>query len=450
MNVAGSVFTGNTTSSQGGAIASNGGAATISLCDFNSNAASSHGGAIQVAGATNIASSTFRGNTSSGNGGAISAASTLTVDQCTFNKNTAAGSAGGGAIAGSTLTVNNSTIFDNTASSSSSSVGGGGVLVSSGTLTINSTIIAGNKLTGGGSTNGRDLFSSSTMSIAGNNSLIGTNDSSNVTLTGAYQAGTNASLLDPLLNSLSDNGGAILPDGNRIKTMSLQTNSPAINQGNNTLGFATDQRGSGYTRASGQADVGAFEVQSGTPPPPTATVTFGDGSNQRSMVKRIVVVFSESVNFSPNVASAFSLYRSGTGAPNDTVALTVNPATGPASSVTITFSGALTENGSLRDGIYDFMISAGVVSGAGGALDGNNDGIAGGSYSVVGSTANKYFRLFGDSDGSGQVDFLVDFIAFRNAFAGGGPNATFDFDNSNTVDFLNDFIAFRNRFNATP
>ena len=60
------------------------------------------------------------------------------------------------------------------------------------------------------------------------------------------------------------------------------------------------------------------------------------------------------------------------------------------------------------------------------------------------------FRLFGDSDGSGGVDFLVDFIAFRNAFANGGPNSIFDFDNSNSVDFLVDFINFRNRFNATP
>ena len=118
--------------------------------------------------------------------------------------------------------------------------------------------------------------------------------------------------------------------------------------------------------------------------------------------------------------------------------------------MTITFSGGLTQFGSLIDGYYDFMISAGIVSGLAGALDGNNDNIPGGSYSVNGNTTNKYFRLFGDSDGSGQVDFLTDFIAFRNAFANGGPNPIFDFDNSNTVDFLVDFINFRNRFNATP
>ena len=186
-------------------------------------------------------------------------------------------------------------------------------------------------------------------------------------------------------------------------------------------------------------------------PPPTVTnVTFGDGTNQRSMVKQIVVTFSEAVSFSPDVVSAFTLSRTGSDTPTGNVAVTANPPSGSATSVTITFSGGMSENGSLRDGFYDFTISAGVVSGAGGALDGNNDGIAGGSYTVTGTTANKYFRLFGDADGSGQVDFLNDFIAFRSAFASGGPSTIFDYDNSGGVDFLVDFINFRNRFNATP
>ena len=201
------------------------------------------------------------------------------------------------------------------------------------------------------------------------------------------------------------------------------------------------------------SDTGGITIATMTvavvPPPTVTSVTFGDGSNQRSMIKQFVVTFSEAVSFSPDVVSAFLLTRTGTGAPNDTVALTANPPTGPASTVTITFSGSMTENGSLRDGVYDLTISAGVVSGVGGALDGNSDGISGGSYSVVGNTTNKFFRLFGDSDGSGSVDFLSDFIAFRNAFANGGPSVIFDFDNSGAVDFLVDLIQFRNRFNAS-
>ena len=60
---------------------------------------------------------------------------------------------------------------------------------------------------------------------------------------------------------------------------------------------------------------------------------------------------------------------------------------------------------------------------------------------------STFFRLFGDSDGSGRVD-TIDFIAFRNAF-NGGPSSIFDFDNSGNVQ-TSDFIRFRNAFNTTP
>jgi hypothetical protein len=182
--------------------------------------------------------------------------------------------------------------------------------------------------------------------------------------------------------------------------------------------------------------------------PPTVTnVTFGDGGSQRSNVKQIVVNFSEAVTFTPDIVSAFTLTRTGTGGTLGNVALTASPASGPASSVTITFSGALTEFGSLVDGFYDFTISAAQVSGAGGALDGNGDSIPGGSYAVTGTTTNKFFRLFGDSDGSGVTD-LADFSAFRSAF-NLGPSITFDFDNDNNVG-LSDFAGFRTRFNMSP
>jgi hypothetical protein len=153
------------------------------------------------------------------------------------------------------------------------------------------------------------------------------------------------------------------------------------------------------------------------------------------------------VTFSPDVVSAFTLTRTGTGGPTGNVTLVANPVSGPTSSVTITFTGAFTENDSLIDGFYDFTISAGVVSGAGGALDGNNDTIPGGNYVVTGTTANDFFRLYGDEDGSGLVD-LLDFAAFRSVF-NLGPHPTFDFNNDNQVDLL-DFARFRANFNLTP
>ncbi len=56
----------------------------------------------------------------------------------------------------------------------------------------------------------------------------------------------------------------------------------------------------------------------------------------------------------------------------------------------------------------------------------------------------------GDTDDNGTIDFLTDFVEFRNAFANGGPNPFFDFNTDGLVDFLNDFVAFRNHFSLTP
>jgi len=88
-----------------------------------------------------------------------------------------------------------------------------------------------------------------------------------------------------------------------------------------------------------------------------------------------------------SAASCFTVHRSGTDGTIGDADLTASPATGPASVVTLTFHGALSEFDSLVDGIYDFMIDAAQVSGPGGALDGNHDLLPGGSYCVTGTTA---------------------------------------------------------------
>ena len=79
---------------------------------------------------------------------------------------------------------------------------------------------------------------------------------------------------------------------------------------------------------------------------------------------------------------------------------------------------------------------------------GRNDSTPGGSYTANGTTANKFFRFFGDSNGDGAVNQTVDFIAFRNAF--GFPSSIFDFDNSGDVDQAADFVKFKNNFGLTP
>ncbi len=185
------------------------------------------------------------------------------------------------------------------------------------------------------------------------------------------------------------------------------------------------------------------------PPPPTVIgVVFGDGTNQRSTVRQIVVTFSEAVAFMPSVASAFTLHRSGTGGTAGDVVLAANPPTGPTNSVTITFSGSLTESGnSLVDGLFDFIIDAAQVTGLGGALDGNSDTNPGGSYAVTATTANRYYRLFGDDNGDGTVS-QVDYNAFLIAYLN-GASLKFDFDSDGQVTQL-DYNAFILRYLGSP
>ena len=64
--------------------------------------------------------------------------------------------------------------------------------------------------------------------------------------------------IDPKLAPFLENNGG------PTQTLALQGGSPAIDAGNNSSGLATDQRGAGFARMSGNGtDIGAFEVQSG-------------------------------------------------------------------------------------------------------------------------------------------------------------------------------------------
>ena len=388
------------------------------------------GGAIYTQSALTIKDSTFSQN-SANNGGAVYLyAVGASVSNSTFSSNTAG--TRGGAIAGdlatnATVKVRNSTIAQNTASGT-----GGGVILSAAFFVLfelESSIVAGNVAT-------VDFAADSTVASVVKDSIIGKTTFTNFSSTNSL-IGTTTNPIDAKLTPLGNFGGP-------MPTHGFLAGSPAIDAGSNPDNLVVDQRG--FARSVGsKTDMGAFEYQG---VPYVGLVVFGDGTNQRSNVKQIVVTFSEAVNFMGDVASAFTLTRTGAAS---NVVLSANLTTGPASTVTITFSGSFTEaGGSLVDGTYDFMISAAQVSGVGGALDGNNDGTPGGSYSVTGSTANKFFRRFGDSNGSGAVDFMTDFMAFRAAFANGGPSTVFDFDGDGDVDFLVDFIAFRSRYSSGP
>jgi hypothetical protein len=109
----------------------------------------------------------------------------------------------------------------------------------------------------------------------------------------------------------------------------------------------------------------------------------------------------------------------------------------------LTFVGTEFVGGSLADGSYSLTVRADLVHDRWGReLDGDGNGSAGGDR------VDGFFRLFGDSDGDGDVDRL-DRDHFRSAF---GKSATdvgylwyFDFDGDGDVDGL-DNGQFNRRF----
>src|SRR5207244_168475 len=92
---------------------------------------------------------------------------------------------------------------------------------------------------------------------SGDYNLIG-NTSGICNLPGSH----NVTGVDPLLGPLQNNGGP-------TQTHALLTGSPAIDAGLNVAGSGADQRGDGFDRTVGSAnvsggdgtDIGAFEVQ---------------------------------------------------------------------------------------------------------------------------------------------------------------------------------------------
>lgn len=394
-----STFTGNTASAGGGLCQFNGGTLSIQDSTFSGNSATAPNGGggvyffgIPAAGDVLVRNSTLVGNSSAGPGGAIvfAVSGPLTVENCTLTGNSAAGEGGGVA-----QTIDPASVLD-----------------------LKNSVVSGNL----SPTPSKDLYSLGTINatFSGIGTFVGaknyTADSTTTSLLGA----------DLKLGSLSNNGGA-------TSTVPLLSLSPAINMGG-TVGFANDQRGTGYSRQVGSApDIGAFEFIPGAGA--TAAVTVGDGTSQRSMVKSLAVQFSGPVSFVPGIADAITLTRIGPGAPVTNVVLAYNQV---GNGVTITFNDPVFAPvaGSLADGRYQLTLHATKILAAGVPLDGDGNGIPGDDRVV------EFHRLFGDSNGDAFTD-NVDLIAFRAAFLAGGPSI-FDYDGDSNTD-LSDFVDFRER-----
>ncbi|MBX7103591.1 MAG: hypothetical protein K1X57_05895, partial [Gemmataceae bacterium] len=202
--------------------------------------------------------------------------------------------------------------------------------------------------------------------------------------------------------------------------------TPAINGNGSVIAFRSSASDLILLDSNGFDDVFAYI----TPPPTITSMKVADGLAQRSVVRSLTVTFDQPVMFAGDPAGAFVVRRG-----SETVALSAAVTTGTATTVTLTFSGAGTQFGSLLDGRYSLTVLSSQVLGIE-ALDGDADGLAGGDY-----VAN-FHRLFGDSNGDARVD-AVDFLAFRLGL--GMNNPAFDYDGDGVVGPTG-FLQFRVRF----
>ena len=255
------------------------------------------GGGIFNAGALILSNSTLSGNSVpsiSGAGGGVFNLGSLLVYNSTIYGNSAY--AGGGiASAGNMSMVINTSLSGNSATGF-----GGGIYAMNGPAILENTLLADN-------TGSTDDNCSGTITEVGHNLDTGATCGFSV---------VNSSLsnvVDPKLDVLADNGGP-------TKTMALQSGSPAINAGDDTICIDVntvnllDQRGVSRPQGS-HCDIGAYEYV--TPP----TVTINQASTQ-----------SDPTNASPiNFTAVFS--QPVTGFSGADVDLSAGSATGTLSAV---------------------------------------------------------------------------------------------------------------------
>lgn len=228
--VAHSILAENRGSTFGGGIL-NTGTTIITHSSVTGNVAR-QGGGMSNAGTVSIDNSAFTDNSSTSGAGGLHNSGKVIITNSTFARN-GTGIGGGGAIDnGGQGTITNSTISDNAA------LFGGGIDDSGGKLELQNTVLAHNTARRG---DGDDCSNESGLVTSLGNNLIGVCDI-------ALQATDRTT--DPGLGEFADDGA---PGHARV---SLLSDSPAIDAGNDSTCPATDQLG---TPRRGICDIGAVE-----------------------------------------------------------------------------------------------------------------------------------------------------------------------------------------------
>jgi parallel beta-helix repeat protein len=289
------------------------------------------------------------------------------------------------------------------------------------------TIVKNNTISGGTST--RDLYMSTgtgntsdynNFIRSGSPSLKLVNNGTTYTSLSSWRTATGFDT-----HSINVNPAFAAPSGSNYRLLST---SPLVNAGTTLGEVPLDYAGTARPVGSGY-DIGAYEYIDNIAPT-VVSVQIGDGSAQRSTVRKVTVVFSEKVNLNSGLG-----VRDGNGAlvPN----LTATASNPSADQLTweLSFSGTASMNGSLPDGIYTILATTAVKDLAGNSL-------------VSNYTSPKFHRLYGDSDGNKAVD-AVDLFKFRQCYLShtgdSNYNAVFDSDGNGAIDAL-DLFRFRGNY----
>jgi hypothetical protein len=196
--------------------------------------------------------------------------------------------------------------------------------------------------------------------------------------------------------------------------------------------------------ADGEVEDYVVQVAS---PPRVDRVIVNQGQSQRSSLHSVRITFDDLVDIDLTNGSPFQFTPASS---NDLIA-TNDPVVrneGGQTIVDLTFADGGpygNDAGSLNDGTYQLKIDASRVTSAGAWLG----GVGGSSVDpYISQPVDKFFRTYGDVDGSGNVG-LNDFALFRGTFGRSagqdGYLSELDSDGDNIIG-LSDFAAFRSNF----
>jgi len=245
------------TANSGGGVFTHYGTITITAAMVSYNAATDAGGGIYNYGGVFIVDSTVANNHAGSYGGGIftrQSGGVLTVINSTVSGNTADGHGGGivNTNNAETLTLDSCTIANNAADYDDDGSGDGGGIYNEGPYTetvaiyVGNTIIAGNADQSGDRDCYNDEIEPIIITSLGHNLVWNPGNC-------AFSAIGDVASVDPLLDSLADNGGSTW-------THALQVGSPAIDAiPVVSCTVATDQRGVLRPQGPG-CDVGSYET----------------------------------------------------------------------------------------------------------------------------------------------------------------------------------------------